>query len=111
MNSAFYLRQPTKVTKPGSCTQADVVPFLTPLEAHEGLHTEPGSHVGVFRQKLNELVPQATESVVSLGTAQDLDSTTTAQTADEFNQATLYAKDVRDGGTVPPVPYCNFKFF
>lgn len=110
-NSAFYLRQPTNVTKPGSCTQADVVPFLTPLEAHEGLNVEPGSHAGVFRQKLNELVPKATESVVSLGAAQDLDSTTTAQTADEFNQATIYAKDSINGGTVPPVPYCNFKFF
>ena len=111
VNSAFYGLQPTTPTTPDSCAQSAVVPFLPLVIAHEGLNVDPGSHAETFRRKMNELVPQATEPVVSLGTSQDLEAKTTAQTQDEIDLARLVAGDTINGGTVLPVPYCYFRYF
>ena len=110
LNSAFYFRQPAKNAPPGKCVRADVVPFLPLVEAHEGTASQPGSHAGVFTFELDNRVPQTVEPVV----AQDLgELITRAETAsaNAISTATQLARDVINGGTVQPVPYCTFKYF
>jgi len=111
LNSAFYNLQPTH--GPASkCKQNQVLPFIPVVEAHEGLHLELNSHAETFKRKLNELVPQVTEPVVSLGFELDLVDQTTIATQSVIAQAQLIADDVSQGGTVPPAQYpCTFKYF
>jgi hypothetical protein len=114
LNSDFYLLQPKKLKKsdpPGTCTRADVLPFLPEVERHEGLHLEPNSHTFVFRRELNLNVPQATEHVVSLGDIALLQSLADAAAQPGIQAALQKAADQINGGTVPPVPWCNFAFF
>jgi len=113
-NSDFYLRQPNKLKKgdpPDRCVRADVLLFLPKVEQHEGLHLEPNSHTFVFRRELNQNLPQATEHVVSLGDASELQAKADAAAQPGIQAAALAARDQINGGTVPPVPYCNFDFF
>lgn len=114
LNSDFYLLQPRKLRMgdpPDKCVRADVLPFLPLVERHEGLHLEPNSHTFVFRQELNQTVPQATEHVVSLGDVALLQSLADAAAQPGIQAAVQKAQDQINGGTVPPVPYCSFAFF
>lgn len=108
--SDFYNLQPKNAPR-GKCKRSDVVPFLPLAEDHEGLTLSPTSHAGVFRNELNRQVPQATEHVVALNNlALLLDRADTAA-APGIQAARNAARDQKDGGTVPPIPYCTFKYF
>jgi hypothetical protein len=112
VNSDWYKLQPKNGAPPGICNQSKVLPFIPVVEAHEGLQLQLGSHAEVFKRKMNELVPQVTESVVILGFESDLIDKTTVAATPAFNQAVLIAGDTHSGGTVPPAPYpCTFKYF
>jgi hypothetical protein len=110
LNSAFYNLQP-KSGGGGKCLRKDVLPFIPVVEAHEGLNLELNSHAETFKRKLNELVPQKTESVVINGN-EDLITKTEIAAQASIDEAKLAAKDVAEGGTVPPAQYhCLFKYF
>jgi len=111
VGSDFHNRQPKKNAPTGKCVQADVVPFVPVVEAHEGLGLQPASHAGVFRTQLNRRVPQSVEAVV----AQDLSELITrGESASQGPIATAQdlAGDAGNGnGTVPAPVYCPFKYF
>ncbi|MBA3579689.1 MAG: hypothetical protein H0W42_06880 [Gemmatimonadaceae bacterium] len=110
LNSAFYNLQP-KSGGGGKCLRKDVLPFIPVVEAHEGRNLELNSHAEMFKRKLNELVPQKTEPVVVNGNEDLIDKTGIAAQA-SIDEAKLAAKDVAEGGTVPPAQYhCLFKYF
>lgn len=80
-------------------------------EDHEGLNgPKPASHAYVFRQELNNRVPALTEKVVALN-----DIALLQQKADAAAQPGIVAaqqiSDDQPVGTVPGIPYCDFKFF
>jgi hypothetical protein len=109
VNSDFYNRQPTNGggTK---CKRSDVVPFLPPARAHEGENLEPLSHARVYHDTLNAYAPMATESAVGLSATEiEHNADLAAQPAIVYSQN--IQKDVIEGGIVPPVPYCTFKYF
>lgn len=110
LNSDFYFRQP-KNAPAGKCTRSDVVPFLPLVEGHEGLTLAPNSHAGVWRRELNLQVPQPTENVVALNDVSLLQSKADAAAQPGIQAAATASLDQVNGGTVPPVPYCTFRFF
>lgn len=110
VGSDFYLRQ-TPNRHGQFCAQSDVPGFVPVVEAHEGLHLEPGSHAYVFRQQLNLLVPPATEALVGLS-EDELLSKAAAAISGPTQQAATVATDVQFGGTVQPAQYpCKFRYF
>lgn len=108
VNSSFYKLQ--FINTPPMCLQQDVVPFLPLVEAHEGLHLESSSHAGVFRQQLNLRVPQTTEAAVGRN-LQELEANASTYALPAIEISRQMARDQQNGGTVPPVPYCNFRYF
>jgi len=113
LGSQFYVRQRPDRAPPlqGVCQRADVLPFLPLVEAHEGLNFESLSHAGVYRSELNRLVPQATESIVGLGTTLELLELIQSLAQSRIDSAQALARDSINGGLVPPVPYCDFRYF
>jgi hypothetical protein len=109
--SAFYFRQPAHSNDPNKCTRSQVVPFLPLAEAHEGLTLSPTSHAGVFRNELNRLVPQAVEHVVALNNITQFINRVDSAAAPGIAAAHNASRDQINGGTVPPVVYCKFKYF
>jgi hypothetical protein len=111
VESEFYFLQPRNAP-PGKCTRDDVAPLLPLVEEHEGLtlRVNPPSHAAMFRHELNRLVPQATEHVVALTDA-DLVLKADAAALPGMEAAIVAARDSVNGGTVPPIPWCVFKYF
>jgi hypothetical protein len=112
LNSDFYLRQPKSVPSGSTkCAQADVLPFLPKAENHEGLTLASNSHAGTWRRELNARVPQATENVVALNDVSLLQAK--AQTAAQpgIQAALANSRDQINGGTVPPIVHCTFRYF
>lgn len=111
IQSDFHRRQPKNNPPPGRCRRADVMPFLPLAEAHEGLTLAPDSHAGVFRRELNNGVPEATEAVVSLNDLSLLQTKVDQAAQQGIQNAAALSRDQSNGGTVPPIPYCNFRYF
>jgi hypothetical protein len=108
--SDFYNLQPASA-QPPQCSQADVVPFLPLAEDHEGTTLSPTSHAGVFRDVLNQQVPQPTESVTALNDIGLFLDRVTSAAAPGIAAAVQDSKDMSQGGTVPPIHYCLFTYF
>jgi hypothetical protein len=106
----FYFRQPTNAPA-GKCNRSQVVPFVPLAEDHEGVTLSPTSHAGVFKNELNRLVPQAVEGVVSLNDIALFVDRANVALAPGKSAAATAAMDSAQGGTVPPVPYCTFRYF
>lgn len=111
VNSDFYLRQPRNNPPAGRCRRADVMPFLPLAEAHEGLTLAPNSHAGVFRRELNNGVPEATEAVSALNDLSLLQTKVDQAAQPGIQNAATLSLDQVNGGTVPPIPYCTFRYF
>ena len=108
VGSEFYNRQRKNGGPPGSCLQADVMPFLPLAEDHEGLTLSPTSHAGTLKNQLNSNVPQLSEGAHAPGdllAAQDMALALSANAIAAAKQASL---DVINGGTVPAIQYCAF---
>ena len=114
-SSDFWGIQPKSSNDVNVCTRAKVAPFLPKVIEHEGFPTgaapSPVSHTGALRKELNARVPKVTEGIWSSVSENDLLSkaTTAAQPAIDVSMAR--ARDKENGGDVPPVPYCTFKYF
>jgi hypothetical protein len=109
--SDFYFRQPANNAPPGRCLRADVVPFLPLAENHEGLTLSSTSHAGVLKSELKQLVPQSTEHVVALNDLGLLLDKAKLAAEPGINAARQASLDQVNGGTVPAIQYCTFRYF
>jgi hypothetical protein len=112
-SSDFWFLQP-KGGPATQCTRSRVAPFLPKVEEHEGLtlSLNPASHAGVWRNELNLQVPPAVEHVVALGSWEALEAAVQQAASPGITDAVKkHRHQTEPGGTVPAVPWCNFKYF
>jgi hypothetical protein len=114
-SSDFWLKQPKSGGGINVCKRVDVAPFLPKVIDHEGFpngYVPPAqSHTGSLRAELNRRIPQATEAIWSSLGAVDLENKATTAAQADIDAAIRWSRDQRDGGSVPPVTYCTFKYF
>ena len=108
VGSDFYNRQYKNNAPAGKCRQADVVPFIPVVEAHEGTAWQTGSHTERYRTRLNQIAGPGTEAVVGM-TYDEL------QTRANAAVGPLYADAANAGARADDPPnrpvYCEFRYF
>lgn len=106
VGSYWYNLQPAAHARKGYCTQADVLPFIPHVEAHEGLGVEVNSHAWAFRNTLNSQVPPAEEAVTGWGFT-ELQDSAQARLQVPLAAAHLASEQI---DITNPIEYCKFKY-